>query len=97
MGLKNCTPIHRRGEEETGHYQFVVSRAVMPLPDLVKIVRKNIAKEQSNALPNGIICLKGGDLQAETAPFRRIVQTEELTNYFKEDWFRQKYCIYLPL
>jgi len=97
LGLKNCTPIHRRGEEETGHYQFVVSRAVMPLPDLVKIVRKNIAKEQSNALPNGIICLKGGDLQAETAPFRRIVQTEELTNYFKEDWFRQKYCIYLPL
>ena len=97
LGLKNCTPIHRRGEEETGHYQFVVSRAVMPLPDLVKIVRKNIAKEQSNALPNGIICLKGGDLQTETAPFRRIVQTEELTNFFKEDWFRQKYCIYLPL
>lgn len=97
LGLKNCTPVHRRGEEETGHYQFVVSRAVMPLPDLAKIVRKNISKEQCNALPNGIICLKGGDLQAEVAPFRHIIQITELTSYFDEDWFRQKYCIHLPL
>ena len=97
LELKNCTPIHRRGEEEKGHYHFVVSRAVMPLPDLAKIVRKNISKEQCNALPNGIICLKGGDLQSEVAPFRHIIQITELTSYFDEDWFRQKYCIHLPL
>ena len=69
----------------------------MPLPDLVKIVKKNISKEQHNALPNGILCLKGGDLQTETASFRRIVQIQPLTDWFSEDWFKEKYCIYLPL
>ena len=97
IGLKNCTPIHRRGEEERGQYDFVVSRAVMPLPDLVKIVRKNISKRQQNALPNGVICLKGGDLQNEIAPFRNIVMSTELSSWFSEEWFKEKYCIYLPL
>jgi 16S rRNA (guanine527-N7)-methyltransferase len=97
IGLQNCHPEHLRGEDERGLFDFVVSRAVMPLPDLVKIVRKNIAKEQRNALPNGVICLKGGDVQGETQPFRRIVQTAELTSYFKEEWFKQKHCIYLPI
>ncbi len=97
IGLKNCEPVHLRGEEEKGRYDFIVSRAVMPLPDLVKIVRKNIAKEQKNALPNGIICLKGGDLQEETKPFRKIIQTTELSSYFTEEWFKEKYVIYLPL
>ena len=97
IGLKNCQPCHQRGEEEKGKYDFVVSRAVMPLPDLVKIVRKNIAAEQHNALPNGILCLKGGDLQAETQPFRRIVQVDALSQWFKEPWYDEKYLIYLPL
>ena len=97
IGLKNCHPEHLRGEEEKGKYDFVVSRAVMPLPDLVKIVKKNISKEHHNALPNGILCLKGGDLQTETASFRRIVQIQPLTDWFSEDWFKEKYCIYLPL
>ncbi len=97
IGLKNCQPEHLRGEDEQGRYEFIVSRAVMPLPDLVKIVRKNISKEQKNALPNGIICLKGGDLQAETAPFRRVVQIQPLSDWFTEEWFKAKYCIYLPL
>jgi len=98
IGLDNCHPEHLRGEEEKGKYDFVVSRAVMPLPDLVKLVRKNIAKEQRNALPNGILCLKGGDLQAETQPFRRIVQLTDISTYFAEDWFKEKkYVIYLPL
>ena len=97
IGLENCTPAHLRGEDEKGKYDFVVSRAVMPLPDLVKIVRKNIAKEQRNALPNGIVCLKGGELQGETQPFRHIAETTALTNWFSEEWFKGKYCIYLPL
>ena len=96
IGLKNCQPEHLRGEEEKGKYDFVVSRAVMPLPDLVKIVKKNIGKEQRNALPNGVICLKGGDLQAETRPFKNIVQTTEISGLFTEEWFREKYVIYLP-
>ena len=97
IGLKNCQPCHLRGEEEKGQYDFIVRRAVMPLPDLVKIVKKNIAKHQQNALPNGIICLKGGHLDAELQPYRKIVETAELSQWFSEEWFKEKYVIYLPL
>ena len=97
IGLTNCHPEHLRGEDEKEKYDFVVSRAVMPLPDLVKIVRKNIAKTQRNALPNGILCLKGGDLQTETQPFHNIVETTDISTFFTEDWFREKYVIYLPV
>ena len=97
IGLTNCHPEHLRGEDEKGHYDFVVSRAVMPLPDLVKIVRKNISKEQRNALPNGVICLKGGHLEAETQPYRKIVQLTDISTCFEDEWFKEKYVIYLPL
>ena len=97
IGLKNCHPEHLRGEEEKGKYDFVVSRAVMPLPDLVKIVRKNIGKEQKNALPNGIICLKGGNLEGETQLYRKLVQLTDIHTFFEEEWFKEKYVIYLPL
>lgn len=96
IGLKNCQPEHLRGEEEKGKFDFVVSRAVMSLPDLMKIVRKNISTHQQNALPNGVICLKGGDVQAETQPFRRIVEVADISQWFTEEWFLQKYCIYVP-
>lgn len=97
IGLTNCHSEHLRGEDEHDRFDFVVSRAVMPLPDLVKIVRKNIARDQRNALPNGILCLKGGNLQDETAPFRNIIQVQSLSQWFAEEWFQEKYCIYLPL
>lgn len=97
IGLTNCEPEHLRGEDEKGKYDFIVSRAVMQLPDLVKIVRKNVSKEQKNALPNGILCLKGGHIDAEVAPYRRIVQVQPLSDWFSEEWFKEKYCIYLPL
>lgn len=95
IGLTNCHPTHLRGEDEKGHYDFVVSRAVMPLPDLVKIAQKNIAKEQKNSMPNGFIVLKGGELQAELSPFRHIVDVTEITNWFDESWFKEKFVIYL--
>ena len=97
IGLTNCYPEHLRGEDEKGLYDFVVSRAVMPLPDLVKIVRKNISKKQQKVLPNGIICLKGGHLEAETRPYRKIVQLTDISTCFEEEWFKEKYVIYLPL
>lgn len=97
IGLSNCKPEHRRGEEERGLYEFVVSRAVMPLPDLVKIVRKNISRTQRNAIPNGIICLKGGDVQSEIQPFRKIAEVSEVSQWFDEEWFKEKHCIYVPL
>ena len=97
IGLKNCQPCHLRGEEEKGRYDFIVSRAVMPLPNLVKIVRKNISTQSRNALPNGILCLKGGDLQAELQPFRHIADSADLSSWFSEEWFKEKHVVYLPL
>ena len=97
IGLKNCAPTHLRGEDEKDKYDFIVSRAVMPLPDLVKLMRKNISKTQQNALPNGVICLKGGDLQAELQPYHKIVEATEISQFFSEEWFKEKYVIYLPL
>ena len=97
IGLKNCQPEHLRGEDERGHYDFVVSRAVMPLPDLVKIVRKNISKSNRNVVGNGLICLKGGDLQSEIQPFRHIAEQVPLSQWFSEEWFKGKNIIYLPV
>lgn len=97
IGLKNVEAVHIRGEEEKGKFDFVVSRAVMPLPDLVKIVRKNISTSQRNALPNGLICLKGGDLVAETQPFKNNVQLTPISQWFDNEWFNDKHLIYLPL
>lgn len=96
IGLKNAAAVHRRGEEEKGQYDFVVSRAVMPLPDLVKIVKKNISKTQKNATINGIFVLKGGNIEAEIQPYRKKIETTEINTWFKEDWFKNKYVIYLP-
>ncbi len=97
VGLKNVETIHARVEEEKRKFHFIVSRAVMPLPELVKISRKNISPEQINALPNGVICLKGGDLSAELYPYRRIAEQVSLSDYFSESFFQTKKLVYLPL
>lgn len=97
IGLENVESVHLRGEEEKGKYDFVVSRAVMPLPDLMKIVKKNVGKEQRNSLPNGVICLKGGNVEGEMRPFKKIAEATEITNWFDEDWFKEKFVIYVPV
>jgi 16S rRNA (guanine527-N7)-methyltransferase len=97
IGLKNITFRHCRGEEEKGQFDFIVSRAVMPLSDLVKIVRKNKLKKEQNALPNGLVCLKGGELQHEIMPFKNQAMTVELKEYFTETYFKTKKAVYVPL
>ncbi|MBF1387412.1 16S rRNA (guanine(527)-N(7))-methyltransferase RsmG [Prevotella denticola] len=97
IGLDNVLSVHQRGEEEKGKFDFIVSRAVMPLPDLMKIVRKNIARDQHNALPNGVIVLKGGNLDEELKPFRKIAERTELSQWFDEAWFKEKYLVYVPV
>ena len=97
LGLKNVVATQRRGEDEKGKYDFIVSRAVMPLPDLVKIVKKNVAKTQQNAMPNGLLVLKGGNIDAEIHNFRRVVEVVPISTFFDEEWFREKNVIYLPL
>ena len=96
-GLSNVTTRHCRAEEEKSQFDFVVSRAVMPLADLVKLVRKNIRKEQHNALPNGLICLKGGELENEAMPFKHQVMITDLKDYFTEEFFETKKVVYLGL
>lgn len=96
IGLENVLPAHLRGEEEKGKFDFIVSRAVMPLPDLMKIVKKNIASDQHNVLPNGVIVLKGGNLDEELKPYKNIAEKTELSQWFDEEWFKEKYLIYVP-
>ena len=95
-GLENVLLQHKRGEEERGKFDFIVSRAVMPLSDMMKIVRKNIAKDNHNAFENGIIVLKGGTLDEELKPFKKIFVQEKLSQWFEEPWFEEKNLIYVP-
>lgn len=97
IGLKNVTFRHARAEEEKQLFDFVVSRAVMPLTDLVKIIRKNISPKQQNPLPNGLICLKGGELEHEAMPFKNKTTMHDLSEDFKEEFFRTKKVVYVTI
>lgn len=97
IGLKNVVAEQLRCENETNKYDYIVSRAVMKLPELIKMTRKNIAKQHKNATPNGIFCLKGGDVSAEIQPFRHIAEVADLSSFFEEEWFKGKHLIYVPL
>ena len=97
IGLKNVTFRHCRAEEEKQKFDYVVSRAVMPLTDLLKIIRKHISTEQRNALPNGLICLKGGELDKEVMPVKHKVDFFDLKNVFEEEFFETKKVVYVPV
>ncbi len=97
IGLKNVTTRHCRAEEEKQLFDFVVSRAVMPLTDLLKIIRKNIKKKQHNALPNGLICLKGGELEREVMPVKHQTLMYDLKDYFEEEFFETKKVVYVTI
>lgn len=97
IGLKNVQIEHRNVMEEKAKYDFVVSRAVMNASDLVKLVRKNISREQRNALPNGLICLKGGDVTEEMAPFANCSEVWNLSQYFDDAFFETKKVTYIQL
>jgi 16S rRNA (guanine527-N7)-methyltransferase len=97
LGLKNVIAEQIRAEQLTEKYDFVVSRAVTRLPEFVPWVRKNITKKQINALPNGIIYLKGGDIQEEIKPFKKNILVQDLSEYFSEDFFETKKLVHLPL
>ena len=97
IGLENVRTSHSRAQDIKDKYSFVVSRAVMQLPDLVKICRKNISKDQENVLPNGIICLKGGDMSAETHPFRNSCEIIDVSSYFNEEYFKDKKVVYVQI
>ena len=97
LGLTNVECIQERAEEERRKFDFVVSRAVMPLPDLVRLVQKNVSNKQRNAVPNGLVVLKGGDLREELRPFQKRAEITEISTLFRGEWFDTKRVIYLPL
>lgn len=97
LGLKNVRFSHARAEEIKDKYDFVVTRAVMLMVDLVKVARKNIQKEQHNALPNGIIALKGGELNSEIASMRDISTVWDLGDYFEEEFFKTKKVVHVGI
>ena len=97
LGLTNVECIQERAEEEKRKFDFVVSRAVMPLPDLVRLVQKNVSTKQRNAVPNGLVVLKGGDLREELRPFQKRAEITEISTLFRGEWFDTKRVIYLPL
>ena len=96
LGLTNVVCKQERVEEEKQKFDFVVSRAVMPLPDLVKLIQKNISNKHRNAVPNGLVVLKGGDLKEELRPFKEAEITP-CSTFFRGSWFTTKQVIYLPL
>ena len=96
LGLKNVRVLHGRGEEIKEQFDFVVSRAVMQLQELVGFTKQLVHGTQRNGMPNGLICLKGGELQAELRPFKRIVEVQELYPTFDEEYFKTKKVVYLP-
>lgn len=97
IGLTNVTFSHTRAQEEKQQFDFVVSRAVMPLSDLIKIIRKNISPKSINALPNGLICLKGGELENEAMPFKHKTTLHALSDEFEEEFFQTKKVVYVSL
>ncbi|MCM1005056.1 MAG: 16S rRNA (guanine(527)-N(7))-methyltransferase RsmG [Prevotella sp.] len=97
-GLTNISLQHGDINECRQKFDFVVSRAVMPLPELIKYSRKNIDKEQRNSIPNGLITLKGGDLKAELEQYARRTVIEPISSYFPEEpFFTDKYVTFTPV
>lgn len=97
IGLKNVQFSHARAEAIKEQYDFVVTRAVMPMVDLIKVARKNIKREQHNAVPNGIIALKGGELAGEIASMHNISTVWELSDFFEEEYFKTKKVVHVTI
>lgn len=96
LDLKNVKTILSRAEDENGLYDFVVSRAVTDFQNFVKLAEKNVTGKNRNAIRNGILYLKGGDLHDELSHFSHRVQVWDIKEFFSEPWFEEKKVVYLP-
>ncbi|PWD99300.1 16S rRNA (guanine(527)-N(7))-methyltransferase RsmG [Marinilabilia rubra] len=97
LGLKNTKAVQSRSEDFKGKFDFIVSRAVTNLPDFVKQSRHLVSTKPQNAIPNGILYLKGGNLEAELSPFKNRIFVNEISEWFDEPFFETKKVIHLPL
>ena len=97
IGLTNVTFRHCDIAEIKGKFDFVVSRAVMPLGNLINAIKDKIKPDCINSIANGLICLKGGDLNEEFSKIKSEIMTTNLSDYFEEEFFSTKKIIYTPL
>ena len=97
IGLVNVTTEWNRAENLHGKYHFAVSRAVAELKTLFTWIQKKISKEQINTLPNGLICLKGGDVTAEIAALGAKVNRYAIHDFFEEDFFNEKWILHVEM
>ncbi len=97
IGLQNCRAFHKRAEEMKAKYDFVLARAVTRLKNLTPLAKPLIAKEMRNAMPNGLITLKGGDLKEELSEIKLYKEKVAIADYFNEEYFETKYIVYVPM
>ena len=96
LGLTNVRTEHTRAEDIGGTFDFVVSRTVAALPKLLEWTRGKYRATNLNALPNGLLCFKGGDLSEEIAPYQGNVVLHDLGDFFEESFFETKKVVYVP-
>ncbi len=96
LNLENVITEQIRAENLKGEFDFVISRAVTKLSEFVSWIQKNISQKQQNSLPNGVIYLKGGNIDGEIKPFRKTVFVQNLSDYFEEDFYKTKKLVYMP-
>lgn len=97
LGLTNCTPQKIRSNELKQKFDFIVSRAVTELPAFVRDTRHCLHHKHKNAMPNGVIYLKGGNIEGDIQEFKKIAYIQKISEYFREEFFWEKYVVYLQL
>jgi len=97
LHLKNVIALRSKVEDVKEEFDFVASRAVTAFPAFVDLVKKNISDKPINALPNGIMYLKGGSFEDEIVSFKDEAKVIEITNFFNEPYFETRKVVYLPV
>ena len=97
LGLNNVTALRKRIEEENRLYDFVIGRAISELPKFAGLTSKNISLKSINNLENGILYLKGGDIENELSFFQDNYKIWNIGDFFSESFFETKKIVYLPV
>jgi 16S rRNA (guanine527-N7)-methyltransferase len=95
LGLANVKAVHARAEDISDKFDFVVSRAVTALPRFIPMVDENISKSSKHELTNGILYLKGGDVEEELAGLGRTCEIFRIQDHFTEDYFSEKWILHI--
>lgn len=97
LNLKNVSPVNERAENIKKEFDFVTGRAVTDLKDVARWVKNKIKQRNINSLPNGLLYLKGGDLQADKTHFKDRMEIFPISSIFNEEWFNEKFVVYVEM